>query len=87
MLTRLVRFGLALLLSLLGAAIVTFGMNWLWRAIGGGPMSVHGWIALGLGMFGTFGLAWLLMSLAFHSNRAGYDDRVDNSLDPGRGED
>jgi hypothetical protein len=47
-------------------------------------MSVHGWIAMGLGVLGTVGLAWGLMSLAFRSNREGWDDQVDNRLDPGR---
>lgn len=85
--SRLTRFPLALLLSLLTATVVTVGAGWLWETIGGRPMSVHGWIALGIGMFGTIGLTWTLMSLAFRSNREGWDDRVDNSLDPGRGPD
>jgi len=46
-------------------------------------MSVHGWIALGLGVAGTVGLGWGLMALAFRSSREGWDDRVDNRLDPG----
>lgn len=85
--SRLTRFALALLLSLLIAAVVTAGAGHLWEAIGGHPMSVHGWIALGIGMFGTIGLTWALMSLAFRSSREGWDDRVDNSLDPGKGPD
>lgn len=80
-----VRFLLALGLSMLIAAAATAGLNWVWTGVlGGGEMSIHGWIALGLGLFGTCGLAWLLMSLAFRSSREGWDDRVDNSLDPGR---
>ena len=51
-------------------------------------LTLHGWIALTLGVLGTIGLTWGLMSLAFRSHRDGWDDRVDNSLDPGReGED
>lgn len=84
MTSRLVRFFLALLLALLTAAAATFGAAWLWRVIGGAPMSVHGWIALGLGIFGSVALAGGLMGLAFKSSREGWDDRVDNSLDPGR---
>lgn len=85
MLSRVVRFLLALLLSMLVAAGATLALNLVWvRVLGGGEMSIHGWIALGLGLFGTCGLAWLLMSLAFKSSREGWDDRVDNSLDPGR---
>ncbi|WP_122465599.1 hypothetical protein [Brevundimonas lutea] len=81
---RLVRFGLALGFAVLVAAVAVGLMNWLWAAMGGGEMSVHGWIALGIGMIGTAGLAWGLMALAFHSNRSGIDAEVDNSLDPGR---
>lgn len=55
-----------------------------WRIIGGGELPLHGWIALSLGVLGTVGLAWLLMGLAFKSSREGWDDQVDNSLDPGR---
>ncbi len=85
---RLVRFVLLLLLSVVIAAGITAAFNATWLAIGGGRMSVHGWIALGLGVFGTIGLAWALMGLAFRSDREGWDDRVDNSFDPGRdGED
>ena len=78
------RFLLALGLAVVIAAVVTLGLAGYWRLIGGGPMSVHGWIAMGLGVLGTVGLAWLLMSLAFRSDREGWDDRVDNRLDPGR---
>jgi len=84
MTSRLVRFFLALLLALLIAAAATFGAAAAWRAIGGAAMSVHGWIALGLGMFGSLALAWGLMTLAFKSSREGWDARVDNTLDPGR---
>lgn len=81
---RLLRFLLNLLLALLIAAGATFAISWTWSAIGGGEMSMHGWIALLIGVFGTVGLAWGLMALAFKSNREGWDDRVDNTLDPGR---
>ena len=78
------RFLLALGLAVAIAAAAVFGLAAYWRLIGGGPMSVHGWIAMGLGVLGTVGLAGLLMGLAFKSNREGWDDQVDNSLDPGR---
>lgn len=84
MTSRFVRFLLSLALALLIAAGATFGLNAVWRLIGGGEMSVHGWIAMGLGVMGTVGLAWGLMALAFRSSRDGWDDRVDNKLDPGR---
>lgn len=81
---RIIRFLLLLSASLLIAAIATLGLGLFWIAIGGGAMSVHGWIAMGLGVLGTVGLAWGLMTLAFRSNREGWDDQVDNRLDPGR---
>jgi hypothetical protein len=87
MTSRPARFGLALLLSVLTAGAATFGANWMWTAIDGAPMSIHGWIALGLGLFGTLALTWTLMGLAFKSSREGWDDRVDNTLDPGRDRD
>lgn len=66
------------------AAAATFGLSVAWAAIGGGELPLHGWIALALGISGTVGLAWGLMALAFKSHREGWDDRVDNTLDPGR---
>ena len=80
------RFLLALGLAVAIAAVATLGLAGYWRLIGGGPMSLHGWIAMGLGVLGAIGLSWLLMSLAFRSDREGWDDRVDNRLDPGRQE-
>lgn len=86
MTSRIVRFLMLLGLSLLVAGIATLGLGLFWVAIGGGAMSVHGWIAMGLGVLGTVGLAWGLMSLAFRSHREGWDEQVDNRLDPGRDE-
>ena len=71
---------------LIAAAIglaATWGISAFWQLIGGGPLPVHGWIALLIGVLGTMGLAWGLMALAFKSDREGWDARVDNSLDPG----
>jgi len=48
----------------------------VWRAIGGGALPVHGWIALSLGVAGTVALAWGLMALAFRSDRDGWDARA-----------
>ena len=84
MTSRIVRLVLAALLAMLVAAGAAWGLALAWSLIGGGAMSIHGWIALGLGLFGTVALAWALMALAFRSHREGWDDRVDNSLDPGR---
>lgn len=86
MIVRIARFLMLLGLSMFVAAGLTFGLGLFWVAIGGGAMSVHGWIAMGLGVLGTVGLAWALMGLAFRSDREGWDDQVDNHLDPGRDE-
>ena len=66
------------------AAVCTVGLALFWRLIGGGELSIHGWIAMALGILGSVVLSWVLMSLAFRSDREGWDDQVDNSLDPGR---
>lgn len=50
-----------------------------WTAIGGGAMPIHGVVALSLGVAGTIALAWLLMALAFKSDRDGWDDRADRT--------
>jgi len=72
------------LLVAAGVALAsTLGLAAAWEAIGGGDLPLHGWIALVLAVVGTVGLAWGLMALAFKSSREGWDDRVDNSLDPG----
>jgi hypothetical protein len=82
---------LRLLRNLLIAAVIAGASSWgiaaFWRAIGGGELPMHGWIALLIGTLGTVGLAWALMALAFKSEREGWDDRVDNHFDPGRDED
>ena len=83
---RLVRLLRSLILAVAISAVSTLGLAAYWRLIGGGEMSLHGWIAMGLGVLGTVGLSWLLMSLAFRSDREGWDDQVDNRLDPGRDE-
>ncbi|MEJ6789159.1 hypothetical protein BrevBR_06370 [Brevundimonas sp. BR2-1] len=79
---------LRLLRNLLIAAVVSAAATGLiglfWKAIGGGDLPLHGWIALSLGVLGTVVLAWVLMGLAFKSSREGWDDQVDNTLDPGR---
>jgi hypothetical protein len=55
-------------------AFVMFGVLTGWDA---SAMSVHGWIALGLGTFVSLALGGGLMALAFHSARKGYDDRIE----------
>ena len=55
------------------------GISWAWTAIGGGPLPIHGLVALTLGVVGTIALAWVLMALAFRSDSEGWDDRADRS--------
>jgi len=80
--SSLSRFLLRASLALGVSAAATWGLGLFWVAIGGGEMPIHGWIAMGLGVVGTVGLTWGLMALAFKSDREGWDDQVDNSLDP-----
>jgi hypothetical protein len=40
-------------------------------------MSIHGWIALGLGTFLSLAVGGGLMALVFYSARKGYDDRIE----------
>jgi heme/copper-type cytochrome/quinol oxidase subunit 2 len=41
-----------------------------------GVMSIHGWIALGLGVFFSIVIGCGLMALMFYSSRRGYDEQV-----------
>jgi len=84
MAARLLSFLRKLLIATTIAAASTWLISLFWLAIGGGDLPLHGWIALLIGCFGAVALAWVLMGLAFRSHREGWDDRVDNSLDPGR---
>ena len=73
---------LRLLLVIGAAAAATLGVSLAWTAIGGGPLGVHGLIALSLGVLGTMALTWTLMALAFKSSREGWDDRPDDPDKP-----
>ena len=44
------------------------------RLLAGEYVSIHGYIALAIGVVGVCALAGGLMALAFHSSRAGWDD-------------
>lgn len=67
------------------AAAGTVGTARVWTAIGGGPLSIHGWIAMAIGISGTVALAWVLMALAFRSDRDGWDARADSLPDHDKG--
>lgn len=69
----------AVLLPILGFS------GWaLWRAFveTGMTMSLHGWIALGLGVGLSLVLGAGLMALAFVSHRRGFDERAHWENDP-----
>lgn len=79
---------LGTLLVLLLLTVATMG--WAWNELGTVAISVHGLIALGLGIGVTLLLGVALMTLVFISNRRGYDDGVftaedlERSRRPGR---
>ena len=62
------------LLGFLAIASV-FGY-WVWVELGEVEMSIHGWIALTLGVVFTFLVGAGLMALVFISHRRGFDDRA-----------
>ena len=55
-------------------AVVLFGVLSNWDP---SYMSVHGWIALGLGTLLSLAVGGGLMALVFYSARKGYDDRIE----------
>lgn len=55
-------------------AAVMFGVLTGWD---GAAMSMHGWIALGLGTALSLAVGAGLMALVFYSARKGYDDRIE----------
>lgn len=66
--------------SVLGLSLVThLGIGYL-VAAQGVEMSLHGHIAMALGIFFTYGVGAGLMALLFFSNRDGHDDAVHNSV-------
>lgn len=55
-------------------AVVMFGVLTGWDS---SAMSIHGWIALGLGTFLSLAIGGGLMALVFYSAHKGYDERAD----------
>lgn len=60
-------------------AVAMFGVLTGWD---GSAMSIHGWVALGIGTYLSLALGGGLMALVFHSARKGYDDRIEIDRDP-----
>ncbi len=76
MMGRRVSFGAVLLITVLGGMVVFAGWGaWAsWRLAGDAPMSIHGWIAMGIAGFFTALLTGGFIWLAFYSARKGFDD-------------
>lgn len=70
--------GTILVVALVMAVDVIAGM-------GESEMSVHGWIAMGIGVVVTLVLGGGLMALVFFSSRRGYDDAAWSEDRDGRG--
>jgi hypothetical protein len=62
----------AALVAMLGLAV--WGFFAAWKLSGGAPISVNGYVALGLAGGVTLLLGGGLMWLAFYSSRKGWDD-------------
>ena len=63
----------AALLGLLVLAVMFMVSAWTRT---NAEMSVHGWVALSLGVFFSLVIGCGLMALVFYSSRRGYDDRA-----------
>lgn len=68
-------FGLALAAALLTVAIIYF-LQQAADITGPVEMTIHGWIAMAIGVVFSMAVGIGLMALVFFSARHGYDDRV-----------
>ena len=75
------RFAIAITAVVLALSFVAIGI-YAWQALGASELTVHGYIALVLGVIGTIGLGVGLMALVFYSHRYGYDERVGGGDEP-----
>ena len=75
------RVALAVTAVILSLSFVAIGV-YAWQSLGASELTVHGYIALVLGVIGTIGLGVGLMVLVFYSHRYGYDDRVGGGDEP-----
>jgi hypothetical protein len=64
---------LLILVSIIGLAITFWGVALMWQSFGV-TLTLHGWIAYGLGVTASLLLAGGLFFLLFKSAREGYDD-------------
>jgi heme/copper-type cytochrome/quinol oxidase subunit 3 len=75
------RVALAVTAVILALSFVAIGI-YAWQTLGASELTVHGYIALVLGVIGTIGLGVGLMALVFYSHRYGYDERVGGGDEP-----
>jgi pyridoxine 4-dehydrogenase len=66
---------IGVLLLFLGGAIAW--AVYAWNEVGDVPMSIHGYIAMALGIFFSLLIGGVLMGLVFYSSRSGYDEPTD----------
>ncbi len=65
------------LMALMGAVtLLTMGVAFAWFASLGEPVSIHFYIAVGLGIAAMMLLTGALMGLMFLSNGTGHDDSI-----------
>ena len=69
----MIRNGLLILASLVALGWVFWAVSKLWISFGI-ELTMHGWIAYGLGCTFSIVLAVVLFHLTFKSSREGYDD-------------
>ena len=68
------RLSLIAIITALGVLVLAgAGVYMMWAQLGV-TMSVHGWIAYGLGALASIALSVGLFWLTFHSARSGHDD-------------
>ncbi len=65
-----------LLCFLMVGCLVIFSGFHLWKMLGPIELSMHGWLAIFVGVIGSFLLAGALMALSFYSARSGHDIKV-----------
>ena len=71
-----------LVLSLGAILVVALYMAYeSWVGASGVEVTIHGYLALVLGVIATLAVGGGLMALSFYSSRKGYDDNVMNFLD------
>jgi len=61
--------------SVVGTVTASVGF-YIWQMLGPISLSIHGWLAIIVGVLSSFLLGGGLMALSFHSAKSGYDVKV-----------